>query len=246
MATLALTFNDLYDRVSQFLGTYGSSGPSGTNLTDAKQIVNDAYTKFITAREWTFLKPSATLVTLTNQHIYELPEDFSAMLTNMQYDAAKHYPDITECGIDKLQSYRATNTWSRYPDLFAIRPQKHDNTVGQRWEIVFYPTPDSSYTLHYRYRTLVDKLENDTDIPVGGVEHAQLIRQMAIAEGELAKDKKLGPQSAVAAQMLGAAIKEDAARAPHVLGYNGVGHGDTAWEIARGSYRLNNVNYTTD
>ena len=79
MATLALTYSDLYDRVAKFLGTYGSAGPAGDNLTDAKAIVNDAYTKFITARKWTFLKPSDTLGLMTNQYVYEMPELFSSL-----------------------------------------------------------------------------------------------------------------------------------------------------------------------
>jgi len=246
MATLALTFSDLYDRVSKFLGTYGSSGPSGTNLTEAKYIVNDAYAKFVSAREWTFLKPSLELTTMANQHIYELPEDFSSMLTNFQYDSDKGFPDIEELGIDKIQSLRSTNTWSRYPDVYALRPQKHDNAVGQRWEVVFYPTPDTTYTLHYRCRLFAPKLENDVDIPIGGVEHAQLIRQMAIAEAELSKDKTMGPQAAEASRMLGVAITEDSTRSPHSLGYNGNGQTSNPWEVARGSYRINNVTFTTD
>jgi len=246
MATLALTYSELYERVAKFLGTYGSSGPSGDNLTDAKAIVNDAYTKFITARRWTFLKPSDTLVTMTNQYIYEMPELFSALLTNFQYDADKGFPDIEEVSVDQIMSLRSTNTYTRYPDVYALRPQKHDNAIGQRWEVLFYPTPDTSYTLHFRYNILGSKLENDTDIPLGGVEHAQLIRQMAIAEAELSKDKTLGPQAAIADRMLSTAVLEDTKRNPHTLGYNGSGYSASPFDTARGSYRINNVTYTTD
>jgi len=210
MASLILDFQDLYERVAKYLGTYGSSGPSGANLTDAKDIVNDAYTKFITARCWSFMKPSDTIITQTNQYIYQLPELFS------------------------------------YPDCYALRPQKHDNVLGQRWEVLFHPTPDASYTLHYRYKVLANKLENDDDIPIGGVEHAQLIRQMAIAEAELAQDKTTGPQTATAQQMLAQAMMEDSKRNPHRLGYNGGSYSDTAYEAARGSYRINDVTYNTD
>jgi len=246
MASLILDFQDLYERVAKYLGTYGSSGPSGANLTDAKDIVNDAYTKFITARCWSFMKPSDTIITQTNQYIYQLPELFSSMLTYFQYGEESAYPDIEEVSVDKIFSLRAVDNSTRYPDCYALRPQKHDNVLGQRWEVLFHPTPDASYTLHYRYKVLANKLENDDDIPIGGVEHAQLIRQMAIAEAELAQDKTTGPQTATAQQMLAQAMVEDSKRNPHRLGYNGGSHGDSAYEAARGSYRINDVTYTTD
>jgi len=246
MASLQLDFEDLYNRTAKYLGTYGSSGPSGVNLTDAKDIVNDAYTKFITARDWSFMKPSDILLTLTNQYIYELPETFSAMLTNFQFGVDRAYPDIEEVSVDKLISLRAINTYTRWPDVYAVRPQPHSNTVGQRWEVLFYPTPDTTYTLHYRYRVMANKLEGANDFPVGGVENAQLIRQMCIAEAELSKDKTVGPQQSMAQNMLSSAILEDSKRNPHTLGYNGNGVKYSPFDIARGSYRLNNVNYVTD
>lgn len=246
MATLALTFQDLYNRVAKFLGTYGSSGPTGANLTDAKEITNDAYNKFITAHDWTFLKPSQVLDTITNQYVYDLPEDFYHVLTNIQFDVGTTYPPIQEVSVDALREMRSINNIRSWPTYYAIRPTKHENEVGQRWEIMFYPTPDAAYTLHFRYRMLVSKLVNDDDIPIGGVEHAQLLKHMAIAEAELDKEKVIGPQSQHADRMLNGAITEDSKRSPHRLGYNGNGIANDPWDIARGSYRINDVDYNLD
>ena len=246
MATLQLTFEDLYNRVAKFLGTYGSSGPSGANLTDAQDIVNDAYTQFITAHDWTFLKPSQQLTTITGQHIYGLPDDFYHMLTDLQFGAGTSYPPVQEVSVDAVMEMRSIETVSSWPTYYAIRPTAYDKEVGQSWEILFYPTCDAAYTLNFRYRILTDKLENADDIPIGGAEHTQLLRQMSLAEAELQKEKTIGPQGQQAANQLQGAVNQDSKRNPHRLGYNGNGIANDPWDIARGSFRVSDVNYNTD
>ena len=50
-----------------------------------------------------------------------------------------------------------------------------------------WPTPDSTYTLSYRYKALVAKLTSAAPYPLGGQAHAQTIEAacLAIAEERL-------------------------------------------------------------
>lgn len=73
MADLSLTFADLYNRVSSYLGT--GSAPTGDNLTLCKEITNRAYRRFIwpvyndgrsmRRHVWSFMK-KPTSITITS------------------------------------------------------------------------------------------------------------------------------------------------------------------------------------
>lgn len=246
MANLSLVFSDLYNRVSKFLGTYGSSGPSGTDLTDAKQIVNDAYRRFLDANtDWSFLKPVTQLTTIANTWVYQLPNDYIRLIRTFQHDSDSGYPELEERSIDDILSMKACNDYSSYPEYFALRPSEYTKETGQIWEVLFFPTPDSSYTLHYQYKMYPEKLEDDNDLPVGAFEYSDCIRQLCLAEAESNIEETSGTQEGKAAVSLAAAIMNDKKRAPHTLGYNGDGYGLSSWEIARGSFRINDVSFST-
>lgn len=246
MADLVYKFSDLYNRVAQYLGTYGSSGPTGQNLTDAKNYVNDAYQRFMTAHEWTFLRPVEQLITVSNQWQYELPDDFSSIIQTFQFSADKQFPPLDERSINQILEMRSINSNSKWPEFFSIHPDKYDKEIGQRWILSLYPTPEAAYSLWYRYQVNIDKLENDDDIPAGGPELSRLILQLCLGEAELQKEHAQGAQTATAAEMLAMAIRKDKQRRPHNLGYNGGGARWSQWDIGRGSYRLNDVEYLLD
>lgn len=247
MASLTLTFSDLYNRVSKFLGTYGSSGPSGNDLTDAKDIVNDAYRRFIDANsDWSFLFRTTKMVTVSGTATYQLPDDLILIKKEFQHDSDTGYSDLEERPGSEITSWKATNDYSSYPEYFAIEPSAYTKETGQAWEVTFYPTPDSAYTLHYEYKIYPTKLEEDNDLPIGSLEYSDCIRQMCLAEAESGTEESSGIQEGKAAVALAAALANDRKRAPHRLGYNGDGGRLSAWEIARGSYRINDVTYDTD
>lgn len=233
MGQLVLTFQELYNRVSKFLGTYGSSGPSGDDLTDAKEIVNDAYRRFLDAREWSFLKREYQLITSNNTFIYQLPEDFATLIGTINYGADENYPPLEQRSINQIRKEKADNDWTSYPELFAIK-SSHSKEFGQRWELILYPTPDAAYPLWFFYKIEPLKLEEDSDIPVGGSEFSGALRQLCLAEAESNRDEQAGIQEQKASIMLADAMRKDMIKAPHNLGYFGV---DTlsARDIARGS-----------
>jgi hypothetical protein len=245
MAELIYSFSDLYNRVSQYLGTYGSSGPSGQNLTDAKAYVNDAYQRLIAAHEWPFLKPLQQLVTTSGTWQYELPSDFSSIVQSFQFTADKHYPPLEERSLNQIMEMRSVNAFNKWPEFYAIHPDKYDKTVGQRWLLSLYPTPDSAFTLWYRYTVNVDKLENDDDIPAGGVEYSRTLLQLCLAEAELQKEGTAGVHNAEASRMLADSIQKSKQTRPHNLGYNGSGALYSLWDIGRGGTRINDVSYDT-
>lgn len=245
MASLALSFSELYNAVSKFLGTHGDSGPTGTALTDAKDTVYSGYRRFLTSYDWTFLKPYDKIITVSGTWEYELPTDFSSMAGTFQYSANSVYPPLEERSVDEIVDFKAVNDYSSYPEFFAIRTGRYHKETGMNYEVIFFPKPNAAYTFSYRYNRMVDKLVNDADIPIGGAEMSELIKQMCLAEAESSQDEKLDTQEKKVAFLFEAAIKRDNKRRPKTLGYNAGGQRLSAWEIARGSYRVNDVVYDT-
>jgi hypothetical protein len=223
MASLALTFQNLYETTAKYLGLYGTSITTA-DATTCKDIVNSAYRRFITAQGgyiWSFLTPIKRLDLVSGQWEYELPEGFSNIIMPFKFNKDTSFASPQECNADTIYNYRNMNTsGSSYPQFYALRPQEHSKTVGQRWDVIFYPEPSSSYVLWYKCRLMPQKLENDADIPLGGADYAQVLQQMCLAEAESFQDEKVDVQEAKATKMLADAIRMDVKVNSRFLGKN--------------------------
>ena len=141
-----------------------------------------------------------------------------------------------------MQNYGVFNSWPQY---YAIRAGQHTRELGQRFEVLFWPTPASVYDMFYSYHIMPEKLEGDADIPIGGPEFAECLRQMALGVAEEEKDELGGgPQMAAGQAQLTACITMDQNREPRSVGMDMPLYPLTAWEMARGSTRINDVTYT--
>ena len=188
MANLALTFKDLYEKVQKYLGTYGSTGATGAELTSSKEIVNDGYRRFINSRKWSFLFPIEQITTMNGQHTYELPQDFVSLQGSITFGADERYSDLKPITMPKWNSLRASNDYTGYPEFYVIHPEKFDKDMGTRWNLHIYPTPDASYCLQLPIQIMPLKLENDNDLPIGGPEMSDALRVVCLAEAEDAKE----------------------------------------------------------
>jgi hypothetical protein len=243
MATMQYTYQNLYDRVSKFLGTYGSSGPTGTDLQDAKDFVKSGYMQFLTAYDWTFRRRFATLTLEGGKHIYEMPQDYGGLRTKFCFNRETGYPPLDDRSEQEIMELRGYGEYRTYPEVYTIRSGVYDPQGGQRYEVLFWPTPSSDYVLYYSYFYMPPMMSNATDVPMGGAEVSEAILRMCIAAAEDEGDEVLGVQAQKAQNELAKAIDQDKQREPKQLGYMGNNYGLNAWEVARGSTRLNNVNY---
>ena len=245
MATLGLSYQNLYDDVCRYLGTYGSSGASGVDLTDAQSAVHAGYRRFLDTNPvgWSFLKRTdAQIVTVSNTHIYELPEDFVSLIGTFQFSPDDTYPPLSEISMDIIRDWKAVNDYNSYPTHFAIAAGNYHAETGQTWTVLLYPTPDSAYSLHFAYRFYPPKLSAVTDVPVGPLDVQECIRQCCLAEAETYLDESTGVQEAKAKEVLGTAIRNDLRRQPKTLGYYG---NRLSAVVGRGDYRVNDVVFST-
>ena len=207
--SLGLNFRSIVIRVAEFLGTADYSGGAAAVPTDAhdldlaKRIVNDGYRRFLGESDWHFLNPIHSLTLIADQATYDLPE--GAYQVNMgpwTYPSEAGLPRINVCDEVVIRELEATGTSSGDPTLAAIRPKSvHATDFGTRWEVVFWPTPQSVYVIQTRLSIWPDQMTDlDYHRPIGGPQHDDAIVACAMAAADLTRNDRLG-QLEAAAQM---------------------------------------------
>lgn len=181
-----------------------------------------------------------------------LSDDFQAIDGPLTYQAITARPKITIVDERMIRELRQSQLVSAGQPYYAsIQPgaAPTGTTVGQRWTISFYPTPDAAYRLVYRYIVQVNKIDTTTNtIPIGGLLHGETILAscLSIAEGIRERDgsgRESGnkPQMEHFLQRLAGSIAMDQrASGVDYIGYNG----DPGSSIAEAARRINfNVTY---
>ena len=224
MGSLILTFGDMYNRVSDFLGT--GATPTGTPLTDAQDIVHRGYRQFLypinpkTGRThlWSFLKTEAMIITQEGVLEYELPDDFGYFWYPPKYDSDVNRPNPQPTSVARLRALLSIDSSNTYPQLFSITADRYDPLTGQRYKLMFYPTPDSNYTFRYGYIIEPVKLVNSTDLFIGGTRSSEAILEYSLAVAEQQEDDTIGIHTQLAAKLTVELINADLKNTPDSLG----------------------------
>jgi len=246
-STMALSYTDYVAEISRFLG-YGSA-PTGDRLDHVLRILKMGYHQFLyppvlpgerTAHEWSFLAPVATLGLVADSYQYDLPDNFGSLRgVGMTYPADNSYPmKVNRVSEGDLRIYRAKYIKTADPKWFGIRPKSNDGTVGQRYEVIFAPTPDKDITLTYRYNVLVDLITEAAPYPLGGAMNSQVIMDSCLAMAEASADDSFKVMTELFARNILAAIQRDRqGMSPDGLGYNG-DWSDGSGQLTRPDYEV--------
>ncbi len=112
---------------------------------------------------------------------YDLPDDFGGMVENFTYrqdqTRARQLVRLNEAMIRSLETYpELTGT----PESFAVTSVAPVTTSGHqesKSRAVFYPIPDGTYTLWYRYSVVPPMLDGSTYVYAhGGAEVAETLK----------------------------------------------------------------------
>lgn len=224
MSTLQLTFSDLYTRVSDYL-SLGLS-PTGNDLTKVKDLVNRGYRMFLYPAHpetgerhvWSWLKRLYSFDTISGQWKYATPSDFGGIIGNIYYETDTAYRELEKVTAQKILDKRGEVLVSSWPRMYAVVPTPHDPTVGQLWDIWTYETPNEVKTLFYWYEIEPVKLENDTDLPIGGVQGTEALLECCLAKAETQEEDKAGHHSQLADKALKELILRDRIDVPDFIG----------------------------
>lgn len=151
-----------------------------------------------------------TAVTLTADGDYRLPDDFACLEGTFRFDAASGYAPPILVGESFIRQRRTECESTGTPLYVAVRPQSTTNASGQRFELCAYPTPDTAYTLSYRYSVLPNALvETTNEYPYGGAQHGQTILESCLAVAEQQVTESQGIHTALFMQHLATSIDMD-------------------------------------
>jgi hypothetical protein len=160
---------------------------------------------------------------------YDLPDGFAGMIGNMVVETENYHPDIKVVGEGVIRSSRQQNPQlslsgsTTGPFYAAIRPKVQVTTTGQRFEIMFYPLPNTALTISYAMRLLPEMLVDTTvEYPYGGMTHSETIMASCLAAAEKQRLDKHGPLWDAYKEELSSSITSDnAMNSQQFFGYNG-------------------------
>ncbi len=224
MASLDLTFSEIYNQVSDFLAT--GTSPSGTDLTRVKNIVYRAYRQFLNPIDpyskrkhiWSFLRTYKDIPLVADKYKYNLPLDFSLLDGQVQYEADSSYAPLEKISPDEILARNGITTVTSYPVHYAIVPKTNTNEIGTTWEIWFWPTPDGAYTVRIPYILSPDKPSGTGDYIIGGPMAGEVILEMSLAIAESQEENSAGVHAELAEKLLTQLMLSDTISVPDTLG----------------------------
>jgi len=158
--------------------------------------------------------------TITPDGNYTLPDDFGVVMGSFLYAPSAGYPKLNASTPQAIRDTRALAGGGAWPRYWAVEPVAFDSTVGQRWQLLLYPTPATARLLHYQYRVNPALMDTDAEYPPGGMLHGDTIRQFGYAMAELHQTHARGPEYDDALLMLQGSIALNATQYPPTVGMN--------------------------
>lgn len=234
-STLSLRRKDLEAEVAANLG-WGRGAEFGQTAWDArKQLALESFVKSGLRQfyfpppqngiqyDWSFLKPTATIIFASGASTMELPDDFGGLegQITIHGDNNHFYPvSISGEGVIR-QLYSGFPDATGRPQYAAARPKRMPTgETGQRQELYIYPTADDDYTLNVPYYLLPNALDGTREYAYGGMAHAETILESCLAIAEQRLDDKVGIHTGKFMERLAASINHDRRNKQQAFGYN--------------------------
>ena len=233
-STIALSFDALRTAIADFLG-YGRTSSSWTTKATAhiNEALDDGLRQFYhppivpplrRSYVWSFLRPVGTLITAGSQSRYDLPEEFGGIDGDLIHSTNTLYRMIRIVGEGQIRDLQSGTSTTGVPQYAAVRPKAQDGEGSQRFEILFWPTPDAAYTLTYRYIAVPTGIASNRPFPLGGEAHSDTIKQSCLAAAEFLRDDERGIHHQRFVEMLAASVSRDTQLTErNFYGYNGNG-----------------------
>lgn len=200
--------------------THGKLVVDGTRHTISSRD-SDTQLTLSTAPDTAF---AADTYELEHDNNYDAPDDFGGIEGSMTYDPDDDTTNIVQSvGEGKVRRFRQRDITEGYPRYYAVRPDTDfTGASGQRWQIMLWPSADSTYTLTYKYYVLADALTAALPYAYGGMVHSHTLLASCMAAAELVLNDTRGARWDYFFERLKTSIEHDrrATRAEN-FGYNG-------------------------
>ena len=156
--------------------------------------------------------------TITANDTYRAPDNFGELLDRMWFSAGQGQDRrwIEQRSIDRIEQMRSDEI-TGIPVFVGVEPTL--NSLGQqRWNFVFYPEPDTAYTLRYRYRIQPDVITSAAPYAYGPVWFADVLIAAVRSEAEWEFMGTYGAERAAFEKRVSVAVVRDLKTGSKVLG----------------------------
>lgn len=161
-----------------------------------------------------------------NDSTYTLPDNFTYLVDDFRYGASQGAQIVHPRSVQYLRTQKAgAGVGTGTPVFAAVQPIAYTSTIGQRWEVMTYPTSGSNLTVYYRYRLTPSGMTSDTQYPMGGAIHSLTILEQCLAIAQSRRPMGDVDHQARADKYMASSIDIDAHNRPRNIGYNGNGVG---------------------
>lgn len=229
-STLSEAYSSIRTKLGFYLGYGRDSGVwSQSSIDDIDQSIRAGLRYFYSpdivgdnrySHEWTFLQPIGTITTIVGTSKYTFPDNFGSIDGSFTYPEDQHYAPILIIPDDQLRNYKQTDL-STFPSFATIRPT-FDATIGQRFEVEFYPTPSQIWIFEYRYLIIPEMIDAANPFPHGGALYSECLMQSCMAAAEFLMDDERGIHWQRFTELLATCISRDKKNStPEHFGYNG-------------------------
>jgi len=154
--------------------------------TSETDYVIDGYTntKVISLRGNASGELTDDTFTITPVGDYGLPDDYGQLIGTFNHAANTGLPKLRPSTPDEIRALRALAQTGADPQIYALKPRDFLEDLGQRWDLMLWPTPSAARVLTYQYRRNPALMDGDADYPVGAGAHGATILQFALAAWE--------------------------------------------------------------
>ncbi len=193
-ATQALTisYNEVRRQIGRLLGySRVPSDWSETEALDVADIIKSGERSFYfptiegETHSWSFLSPVNSLSLVNGTRNYALPADFIRVVGEFTFNDADGFGALKLLDESQIRTMYSRNDASGTPRYVSIR------ATQTGYEAIFYPKPDNSYTVKYRYERAPNNLGEINSYPLGGPLHSETFLEACLAAAE----KTMNPET---------------------------------------------------
>ena len=187
-STLSYKYSDLRTAIARHL-KFPASGWSTDQETDIDNCLKRGLNQFYITPGWTwsFLDIEATIATTDGQSEDTLEDNYGSMIEGFSYsDTNQGVLQVQRVTTGDIRRRLALDDNEGAPLFYCLEVVNVTATTGQRWQVRWYPTPDTAYTMYYKYKALGEVIDSANEYPLGGAPHAETILAscLSIAEKE--------------------------------------------------------------
>lgn len=189
MTSTNVNFEILQERVGHYLFGIRTEF-SEDQEADIEDCMQDGLRRVYSIHEWSFLRPLASLLTVTDnpQIVLNNYSTFDAVAndSDLTYEGGADfwYPPVRWRHDSTIRQLQASNTETGRPVFYSVRTVEFDPTIGSRKVIVLYPTPDAAYTLRVPMILRPVLLDETNVYAIGGELLSQAMLEACLAAAE--------------------------------------------------------------